>query len=84
MNKQKINFSEIREVAMRFDTQTIAECQQQAINNQGNTCYSNSRLDEVMNVLAKAGFIRSEMDKGKQITQAFRELGKRVRAIQGS
>ena len=80
MNKQKINFSEIREVAMRFDTQTIAECQQQAINNQGNTCYSNSRLD----VLAKAGFIRSEMDKGKQITQAFRELGKRVRAIQGS
>ena len=84
MNKQRINLGEIRKVAVQFNLQTIRECQLQAMNNQDNVCYSAAGTEAVMNVLAKAEFVRNKMEKGIQSNDAIRELGKRIRSFQAS
>lgn len=83
MNQQSINMREIRDVANRFDADSIDSCIQLAIENKENPCYPNDELEEVMNILAKANFVRNQMEQGINLTAAIRELGKRIRSVQG-
>lgn len=83
MNQQSINMREIRNVANRFDADSIDSCIQLAIENKENPCYPNDELEEVMNVLAKANFVRNQMEQGINLTAAIRELGQRIRSVQG-
>ncbi len=84
MSQQNIKLNEIRDVATRFNIKEIAACQLQALNEENNACYPAQKIDDVMNVLAKAEFVRKEMNTGKKINEAIRELGKRMRMIQGA
>lgn len=84
MNQQSINIREIRDVANRFDTNSIESCIQLAMENKENPCYPNDELEEAMNTLAKANFVRGQMEQGMSLSVAIRELGKRIRSIQGS
>ena len=84
MNQQSINMREIRDLANRFDANSIESCIQLAMENKKNPCYSASELEETMNVLSKANFVSGQMEQGKSLVEAIRELGKRIRTIQGS
>ena len=82
MNQQTINISEIRDLADRFDADSIEACIQLAMENKENPCYANDELEEIMNVLTKANFVRSQMEQGMNLADAIRELGKRIRSLQ--
>jgi hypothetical protein len=78
-----MHIAEIRELAKRFDADAIEQCMELALHNQPNPCYAAGELEDVMNVLAKASFVKELTDKGMSIAEAIRELGKRIRAVQG-
>ncbi len=80
---QDMHLAEIRELAQRFSADSIDKCMQQELEEGSNPCYSDSEVEEVMNVLAKSQFVRSRVDEGKNLSEAIRELGRRIRAIQG-
>ena len=84
MNQQSLNIKEIRDIANSFDAVSIETCMQLALENKDNPCYENNELEEVMNVLAKANFVRSQVEQGNTLALAMRELGKRMRFIQGA
>jgi hypothetical protein len=82
--QQSINIREIRDVANRFDAGSIETCIQLAIENKANPCYPNDEPEEIMNVLAKSLFVRSQMEQGKTSAEAIRVLGKRIRSVQNN
>jgi hypothetical protein len=57
---------------------------EQALQGKHNPCYSAVAAEEVITVLAKAGFVKKQMQQGLLLAEAIRELGKRIRSIQGS
>lgn len=81
--KQSINIKEIRDIVNRFDSDSLEECMQLALEQKDNPCYSKGEIEEVMNVLAKAGFIRGQIESGSSVSVAMRELGSRIRFLQG-
>lgn len=84
LDQQSINIREIRDVANRFDADSIETCIQLAMDNKENPCYPTDELEQAMNILAKASFVRNQMKQGMTLAVAIRELGKRIRSIQGS
>lgn len=80
---QSMNIAEIRELAKRFTSVQIDTCIQLVIENKENPCYSGNEAEKIMNVLAKANFVSEQMDKGMSLANSTRELGKRIRAVQG-
>lgn len=83
MKTYTINIQAIRDVARRFDRQTLEQCQQQILSNLSNACYNNGNAEENISILAKAEYVRQQMDKGKTPAEAIRELGQRMRTVQG-
>ena len=79
---QSGQISKVRAVAKRFDTDAIEVCMAMALRGEDNPCYSAEQLEEVMNVLAKDGFVSGLLRQGLPMGSAIRELGKRVRAAQ--
>ncbi len=80
MNQQSVNMREIRDVANRFDANSLESCIQLAMENKDNPCYPNDEREETMNVLAKGLYVRSQMEQGKTSAEAIRVLGKRIRS----
>jgi len=78
-----IHIAEIRELAKRFSADQIEHCMELVLQHQENPCFSDEEAEEVMNVLAKAEFVKEQMDKGSTLAEAMRELGRRIRAAQG-
>ena len=81
--KQSINIKEIREIVNRFGSDAIEECMQLVMAGKVNPCYSKPETEDMMNVLAKASFVRTQIEKGSSQPEAIRELGNRIRLIQG-
>ena len=84
LNQQSLNIKEIRDIANSFDTVSIESCMQLAMENKANPCFENTELEDVMNILAKANFVRSQVEQGMSLAVAMRELGKRMRFVQGT
>lgn len=80
---QNTHIADIRRLANAFDGPAIAQCMQLALTEQANPCYSAQETSETINVLAKTGFVVGQMQQGLTLAQALRELGRRMRAIQG-
>lgn len=80
----KSYITDIRELARRFDARAIEQCIQLALAEQANPCYTTNEASETMNVLAKTGFVIGQMQQGMTLAQAIRELGRRIRAVQGA
>ena len=81
--RQDMHLGEIRDLAQRFTAREIEECMQLALQQGDNPCYTDSEVEQVMNILAKSQFVRSQLEQGKKPGEAIRELGRRIRAIQG-
>ena len=80
MNQAHIK--EIRELANHFSAEAIENCMQLALEGKENPCFQAGKLEEMMNVLAKASFVREQIEQGSSLGDAIRELGKRMRAAQ--
>ena len=83
MEQQSINIKEIRDVANRFAADSIDTCIRLVMDNKENPCYPSDGLEEAINILEKASFVRGQMEQGMSLAIAMRELGKRIRSIQG-
>lgn len=77
-----LHIAEIRALAKRYDAGSIEHCMELALANKANPCYLADEADEVVNVLAKTGFVLELIQQGKTLNEAIRELGKRIRAMQ--
>ena len=78
-----MHLGEVRELAQRFSADLIDKCMEQEIAKGTNPCFEDGEIEEAMNVLARSRFVRAQMDEGKTLSAAVRELGKRIRSIQG-
>ncbi|KJR41377.1 hypothetical protein MCHI_002727 [Candidatus Magnetoovum chiemensis] len=81
MDKQRIDFKEIRELAKRFTSEEMETCISQQLYEGVNECKIGP-ADHVLNELSKAGFVRKKMDEGVKMIDAIRELAERIRKVQ--
>ena len=77
-----IYMAAVRELAERFDGGTLESCMNQALADSPNRCFDNGDREQTMNILAKAGFVRTQMQQGASLAEAMRELGRRIRKVQ--
>lgn len=82
--QQSTHMAEVRELSKRFDAAAIENCIQRALQEKDNPCYSAADLEEVMGILVKANFVTGLIRQGKTLAEAIRELGQRIRAVQGA
>lgn len=78
------SITDVRDLANQFDAAALTQCMEQALQDNSNPCYSAVVADEVINVLAKARFVKQLILQGMPIHEAMRELGKRMRALSGN
>lgn len=82
MEKQNLHIKEIKELANKFNLNEINSCIEKQLQEGQNICFSGDSTDEIINVLSKADFVKSQMEKGVSQKDAIRELAKRIRNIQ--
>jgi hypothetical protein len=86
MTKSKsgdLHIPEIRALAARFSAEQIERCIELTLQRNDNPCIAERDLQEAMNVLAKAEFVKAQIERGMTQQEAMRELGRRIRAMQG-
>lgn len=82
MEKQDLHLKEIKELAKQFTPEEIENCIAQQLEKGENICDVVGPMEEVINILSKAEFVKESMAKGISMTDAIRDLAKRIRAIQ--
>jgi len=82
MEKQDIHIKEIRELAQRFTPEEIESCIKQQLQEGMNICEVTGPAEHVIGELAKAQFVKESMEKGMSLTDAVRELARRIRLVQ--
>ncbi|GER93874.1 hypothetical protein A45J_1631 [hot springs metagenome] len=82
MNRQEIHIKEIKELAKKFTPEQIEGCISQQMHEGTNVCDISGTTEQVINDLSKARFVRDLMDKRMSMTDAVRELAKRIRLVQ--
>ena len=82
MEKQDVGIKEIRELAKRFSPEEIEACIKQHIEEGTNICEVKGEIEKVIGELAKAQFVKELMEKGMSVTDAVRDLARRIRLVQ--
>ncbi|KJU82880.1 hypothetical protein MBAV_004925 [Candidatus Magnetobacterium bavaricum] len=82
MEKQPVQLKEVRELANRFTPVEIETCITQQLQDGINECKMGGPTDHVINELSKAEFVRTRMEAGLTLTDAMRELAKKIRNVQ--
>ena len=82
MERQDVDIKEIRELARRFTPEEIESCIHQQLQEGENICEVKGPTEYVIGELAKAGVVKKLMEKGMSITDAVRELARRIRLVQ--
>jgi hypothetical protein len=82
MDKQDIDIKEIRELAKKFTPEEIESCIKQQLQEGINICEVTGPAEHVIGELAKAQFVKGLTEKGMSITDAVRELARRIRLVQ--
>jgi len=82
MKKQEIHIKEIKELAKKFTPEQLENCIAQQITEGQNVCEIAGPTEYVINELSKAEFVRELMEKGMSLTDAVRELARRIRLVQ--
>ncbi len=81
MAKQS-NLKEIRELAKRFSPEELESCIQQQIQEGDNVCKLSGPTEYVVNELSKASVVKESMNEGMSLSDAVRELARRIRLVQ--
>ena len=82
MEKQDIDIKEIRELAKKFTPEEMESCIKQQLQEGTNICEVTGPAEYVIGELAKAQFVKELTEKGMSLTDAVRELAKRIRLVQ--
>ena len=82
MEKQEIHIREIRKLAKKFAPEQIEDCITQQMREGVNICDVSGPTEHVISELAKASFVRDLTDREMSMTDAVRELAKRIRLVQ--
>ncbi len=82
MAKEDLHIEEIRDLARRFIAEEIEGCINQQIQKGENICFTEGPSEHIINELSRAEFVRSHMEKGSSLTDALRELARRIRQVQ--
>jgi len=82
MEKQDAAIREVRELAKKFTPEEIEACIKQHLEEGTNICAVKGAIEKVIGELAKAQFVKELMGKGMSLTDAVRELARRVRLVQ--
>lgn len=76
--------AEIKALASRFSAEQIDRCIALTLQQSANPCFVDADAEKVMNVLAKAEFVKTRMERGISQQEAIRELGRRIRKAQAA
>lgn len=82
MEKMDIDIKEIKDLAKRFTSDDIESCIQQQLKEGENICDVKGPIEYVIGELAKAEVVKKLMEEGMSITDAVRELARRIRLVQ--
>lgn len=77
-----MDIKEIREMAKKFTPEEIETCIKQQLREGANICEVTGPTERVIGELAKAEFVKDLMGKGMSLTDAVRELARRIRLVQ--
>ena len=81
MGKEDLNLKEIKDLANMFSLNEINACIDNQLQDGKNICFTGDSTDEIINVLSKAEFVKSQMEEGLSLGEAVRELAKRIRNV---
>jgi hypothetical protein len=73
---------EIRELAAKFTPEQIDGCITQQIETGENVCLMDESTEKVISELSKAQFVRELVEQGTEMSEAIRELARRIRRVQ--
>jgi len=77
-----LHLAEIRVLAQRFRPDELEACISDQLRTGANVCEPSGRTEEIVGVLAKAEFVKALTEKGFTLSEAIREIGRRMRAVQ--
>ncbi|MBI5212905.1 MAG: hypothetical protein HY957_05975 [Nitrospirae bacterium] len=77
-----MHIREIRKLAKKFAPEQIEDCITQQMQEGANICDVSGPTEHVISELAKASFVRDLTDREMSMTDAVRELAKRIRLVQ--
>ncbi len=77
-----MDIKEIREMAKKFTPEEIETCIKQQLQEGANICEVTGPTERVIGELAKAEFVKDLMGKGMSLTDAVRELARKIRLVQ--
>jgi Mn-dependent DtxR family transcriptional regulator len=77
-----MHLKEIKELAKKFTADELNLCIDQQLKEGKNICDVSGPMVEVLNALSKAEYVKNLMNKGVSLTDAVRELAKKIREVQ--
>jgi hypothetical protein len=80
--EHSVDIKEIRELAKKFTPEEIETCIKQQLQEGTNICEVTGPTERVIGELAKAEFVKDLTGKGISLTDAVRELARRIRLVQ--
>jgi len=80
IKKSDFVIKEVRTLANAFSLKKLSACLDLAITNTPNPCFCSSDNEITVSTLAKASFVRKQVEQGMSLPEAMRELANRIRA----
>lgn len=77
----EVDIKEIRQLAKKYSPEQIEECIRQQMEQGENVCLKDDNTEEIVGELSKAELVRGLMEKGMSLSDALRELARRIRMV---
>jgi len=71
-----------KDIAQRYTPEEIESCITQQVETGKNICLTDERSEKIISELSKAGVIKDLMSQGLSLSDALRELARRMRLLQ--
>jgi hypothetical protein len=73
---------QIKDIAQKYSPEEIESCITQQVETGKNICLTDERSEKIISELSKAGVIKDLMSQGLGLSDALRELARRMRLLQ--
>ncbi|HEX8947992.1 MAG TPA: hypothetical protein VF790_03455 [Dissulfurispiraceae bacterium] len=77
----EVDIKEIRQLAKKYSPEQIEECIRQQMEHGENVCLKDDNTEEIVGELSKAELVRGLMERGMSLSDALRELARRIRMV---
>jgi len=74
---------DVREMAEKYSHKELEQCIEDQLKSGNNTCFTGSTVEETMNVLSKASYIKQLVEEGKSesIMDGLRKMAASIRSL---